>query len=376
MRIGFELVAWVDDELRSFDEAALEADPALLGREPVEGRYRIADEGQPELVVLDDLFVLAQHLSFTSVIALLDDVHGRYDYRYMTQGHWLSLVRDGDVITLEGDAVPRVRLDAPTYLPRIFACGERFSTAYARAPAADAARLAFLKPFAARAHQALRDHGIDVDAIPRPDPVPPAAPDVARWNGLWAVTLEPARAESFYRDVLGDAVDAVRFVKMTSALAPPQWVSFVTCRDRPALNERLLDSGAGCIATLDDHEIWVDAWGAVFGVAAGAERGAAALHALCSPDVEGAARAAADAFGWMVERDGASCALRDGDRVVAAVRGADAGQPASWDTAIAVGDVEHAVARAMAGGAIVEQREPAAVWLRDPFGARFGVAHR
>jgi hypothetical protein len=376
MRIGFEVVACVDGELRSFDEAAVDADPAVFDLGPVEGRYRIAGEGQPEVVVHDDLFVLAQHLSFASVAQLIGDPHGRYDYRYMTQGHALSLVRDGDVITIEGDAVPRAQLDARAYLTQIYACGERFLRVHARAPAADGARLAFVQPFAVRARQALAASGVAVDAIPPPAPHDAAAPDLARWDGAWAVMLEPQRAEAFYRDVLGDPADAIRFVRMTSALAPPQWISFVSCRDRAALTERLLDSGGGSIATIDNHEIWVDPWGAVFGVSDRGGSAAAARHELRGPDVDGAARAAAVAFGWTIEPGADGVALRDRDRVVAVVRAVDDGQPASWDTAFVVGDLERAVDRAIAGGAALERREPSAVWLRDPFGARFGVTER
>jgi hypothetical protein len=316
MRIVFGLAGWLNDAVRVFDESELEADPSLLLTwDRIEGPYRMWHEGQPELEVFDDLFTLVYHLSFASAVKLHEDPSRSYLYRYMTAGSQLVLALRGPEVAITGTAVPQAAFPAAEYWPQVFACGARFLDIVKRAPGVHPNRWLDLVPLAERARAALETRGYALDVKPGPPRPPPARP-IHRWAALWAVARDPDASERFYRTILERQPAGVDFVAMSPDTAPPRWIPFVGASSVSELNERLYAVGSLPYTSLGGREIWMDYWGAMFGIdelvappAASVRR---ELHAI---DPEKAAAYVENAFGWSVRRTGETWRISDADAV-------------------------------------------------------------
>jgi uncharacterized protein len=221
-------------------------------------------------------------------------------------------------------------------------------------------------------------------------------------------TSDPGAAAGFYRELFGwryDPVDGVFRLRgyvvaglVAAAEYPAGWLTYLAGDDLDGLAGLAVDSGgalvqaARAVPARGRSAVVADPAGATFGIwqhagfagaQIGSEPGTMCFTELVTPDVSGAAAFYGKVFGWSAQPSELALGREYldwllGDRVVAGLVDAPAGEPAQWRTTVEVADLDEVRGRCLDRYGRVEL-EPIEVSvgryarLADPYGAVFGV---
>ncbi len=94
--------------------------------ETIEGAVAIIAPNKKEVIIRDELWVIAQNLCFNSILSLLGEKKESFIYHYFSSYGQVVLIPSTDFIRIMGDEVPIESFTASELLPALYGCGKRF----------------------------------------------------------------------------------------------------------------------------------------------------------------------------------------------------------------------------------------------------------
>lgn len=132
--MAIEVKFWiylVDNDLIELSEQDIKSNfekysSSLCETETIEGAVAIIAPNKKEVIIRDELWVIAQNFCFNSILSLLREKKESFIYHYFSSYGQVVLIPSTDFVRIMGDEVPIESFTTTELLPALYRCGERF----------------------------------------------------------------------------------------------------------------------------------------------------------------------------------------------------------------------------------------------------------
>ncbi|WGV28009.1 hypothetical protein [Halotia branconii] len=120
----------VDNDLIELNEQEIESSfdkysSYLRDTQSIDGAILIKSHDKKDVIIQDELWVIAQNFCFSSILDLLQKQKECFVYHYFSSYGQIVLISLTDCIRVMGDAIPIESFTTSELLPALYRCGER-----------------------------------------------------------------------------------------------------------------------------------------------------------------------------------------------------------------------------------------------------------